>query len=178
MSELAVAAALVLAGVFAAAGVAKGRRAAYTTATFRALRLPAPAALARAVPAAELVLAVMLVLAPSAGGIAALVLLAGFSLVLARALRRGEQVACGCFGTAGTQPVGPADLIRNGLLALLALAAVTAPALGPSVPSLPALLAVTTAAMIGLVVLALVRVRLATGALLDTSGATIAGGDR
>src|SRR6266404_3298203 len=52
-----------------------------------------------AVPAAELGIAVALVTpARSAAAVAALVLLAGFSLGIAANLARGRSVSCNCFG--------------------------------------------------------------------------------
>lgn len=182
VSGVGTAAALLLAGVFAGAGTAKLRRRAATARTFRALRLPAPGALAVAVPAAELGTAVLLVVAPVAGGVAALVALAAFTAVLVAALRRGDTVACGCFGSAGTDAVSAAELVRNALLAVAAAAALTA---GPGVippagavpqlpavplPALPAVVLVSTAGVLGLVVIALVRVRVQLGrGLLDAS---------
>ena len=53
---------------------------------------------------------------------AVLVVLAGFTAAIAVHLLQGHRVACGCFGQASLQPVGPVDLIRN--VALLALAVV------------------------------------------------------
>jgi uncharacterized membrane protein YphA (DoxX/SURF4 family) len=163
VADVGAGAALVLAGVFAVAGLAKLRRPAATGTTFRALGLPVPGVLARLVPATELGLAGALVLRPRAGGLVALAVLAAFTVVLAVAVRRGSAVRCGCFGSAGGDPVGPADLVRNALLAVLALAAVTAA--GFAWPSLPALLVATTGGLIGAILLALVRVRLTTGRL-------------
>lgn len=163
MGDIGVAAALVLAAVLAVAGLAKVGRPTATTVTFHALGLPLPGLLARVVPAAELALAGGLVVAPRAGGLAALAALAVFSAALAGPIQRGSVVRCGCFGSAGGDPVGPADLVRNALLAILAVAALTATRAAS--PTLPALLAVTTAGLIGAILLALVRVRLATGRL-------------
>jgi hypothetical protein len=165
VAELGRAAALVLAAVFAVAGAAKALRPGPTAQTFTALRLPAPELLSAAVPAAELVLALLLVLRSPFGGLVALALLALFSAVLARQLRQGATLACGCFGSAGREPISVAHLVRNMLLAVLALAALAAPD-QPVMPSLPAVIAATTAAVTGLVAVALVRVRLVTGRLL------------
>lgn len=117
-------AALVLAAVFVRAGAAKLARPGPTAASFLALGVPIPAFMARAVPAAELVLAVVLIAAPVAGGLASLVLLASFTVLLARALASGLDVGCNCFGSASTEPVSRRDLVRNGFLAMLAAAAV------------------------------------------------------
>lgn len=53
--------------------------------------------------------------------IAALALLAGFTVYVARALARpaDERPRCACFGALSTKPVGPLTLARN--LALIAL---------------------------------------------------------
>jgi uncharacterized membrane protein YphA (DoxX/SURF4 family) len=167
MSEVAYVGALALAVVFAWAGVAKLRTPAATAATFRALRLPAHGVLARTVPLAELALAALLVAAPRFGGPVAVVLLGGFTLLLARRLGRGETVSCGCFGSARQAPIAATDLVRNGLLIGLAVAVAVLAA--PAVPGLSALVAGTAAIAIGAVALALVDVRVTTGRLLDNS---------
>lgn len=170
MSDIGSAAALLLAGVFALAGAGKLRRRTATAATFRALRLPAPGLAAAGVPAGELGVAVLLLAVPPVGAALAVAALGAFSLVLTAALRRDEPVSCGCFGSAGDDPVSAADLVRN---ALLAVAAAVALAGGTSgLPSFPALVTVSAAAVTGLVLVALVRVRAATGhGLLDVSAA-------
>lgn len=74
-----------------------------------------------AVPAAEAALAVLLI-APATAATAlvgALALLLVFSFVLARAVRRGAQVACHCFG-GSRAPVRRAQLLRDGLLVAMA----------------------------------------------------------
>ena len=77
---------------------------------------------ALAVVTAELVVGVALLIPSSArwGAIAALVLLATFSAVVAAVLKRGRSVACNCFGSLTEQPLGPATLARNACLAALA----------------------------------------------------------
>ena len=114
------------------AGVAKGVRPRDTDAGFAALGVPAPEAAARAVPATELVLAVLLLAYPRPGGVAALALLVIFSVLLGGAVRRGVTTGCNCFGAARVEPVSRVDVVRNGLLALLAVAALGAPS--PTVP--------------------------------------------
>jgi uncharacterized membrane protein YphA (DoxX/SURF4 family) len=118
--------AVVLAAVFVWAAAAKFARPAVTAAGFRTLGLPVPGGLAWAVPAAEVVTAVLLVAVPPVGGVVALVLLGAFSAVIARALRLGLTTPCGCFGATSAKPVSRADLVRNLLLACLALAALVA----------------------------------------------------
>ena len=136
LNDLGMAAAGVLATTFAWAGAAKLSRPAETAAGFATLCLGRPGALARIVPAVELVLAVSLLAAPRIGAAVALLLLAAFSAVLVRALRRGVEVRCACFGQAGGPPLSVVDLVRNGLLGLLAGLALATDQ--PRVPSLPA----------------------------------------
>ena len=115
--------ALVLAFVFALAGMAKLTRRHETAVAFAGLGLPAPDAFAIAVPVLELVLVVLLTVVPVAGAAVALVALVAFSVVLARALRAGVTTGCNCFGSARATPISRADLVRNGALAALACAA-------------------------------------------------------
>ena len=136
MEGLGYACALVLAAVFVRAGAAKLARPRETAASLTALGVPAAAAVARALPFVELGTAVVLAAAPRAGGLVALLLLFGFSVVLARALRAGITAPCNCFGAARADPVSPLDLTRNATLTTLAVAA-----LAPTHPTLPAPLA-------------------------------------
>lgn len=128
------ASACVLAVTFAWAAAAKLSHPAATAAGFADLGLRRPAALARAVPAVELALAVTLLAAPRLGGAAALVLLAAFSAVLLRVLRRGVEVRCACFGQTDGAPLSALDLVRNGLLGTLAALALAA-GFEPHVPA-------------------------------------------
>jgi uncharacterized membrane protein YphA (DoxX/SURF4 family) len=113
---------LLLAGTLAWAGAAKAADPAPFRATLRALR--APAWLAAAVPAAELVLAALLVagVAPRATAAAVIALLAAFTVVLGRL----GPVPCRCFGS----DEGRAGRVRNALLAAGGLALIAWPA-GP-----------------------------------------------
>lgn len=167
MSGVGYAAACVVAGVLAWAGVAKWQRPRGTAASFAGLGLPAPQVLSRAVPVAELSVAAALVVAPRVGAGAALVLLAAFTLVLAAAVRRGAGVGCACFGStaAAARPVSGVELVRNaGLLVL------TAAALGASEPVVPALedvILVSTAVVVGVVALAALDLRRQVGRVWD-----------
>jgi hypothetical protein len=78
-------------------------------------------------PAAELLVGVALVAWWSAvPGIVAVVLLVLFTVVLVRAEAR--RVPCLCFGASKLDtPVGPAGIIRNGILAALAVIAIASP---------------------------------------------------
>jgi hypothetical protein len=138
--------ALVLAGVFVRAAAAKLARPDETASGFGALGVPAPGVMRWAVPGAELVTAASLAAAPAAGGTVAMVLLVLFTAVVARGVRRGLSTGCTCFGAASAEPVSPADLVRNGLLAGLAAGAWFAPR--PTVPS-PAAVVVAAVAVAG-----------------------------
>jgi hypothetical protein len=83
---------------------------------------------APALPATELVVAVALVVWWSpVPGVVALGLLAAFTVVLVRAQAR--RVPCLCFGAARIEtPVGPAAIVRNGVLGALAVLAIGSPA--------------------------------------------------
>ena len=116
---LADAAALILAGIFAWAGVAKfiGRTA--TTASFEALGLVAPGVLVVVVPLVELSAAVLLVLVAPVGAALALFLLVCFTVVLLRAMRSGLRVDCACFGAVPGREITPVDVVRNIGLAIM-----------------------------------------------------------
>src|SRR5262245_286723 len=104
MSSALLAARLVLAAMFAIAAIAKLANRRSLTVTLRefGVREPMIGPLSIALPAAELVVAVLLVPASTAvaGAIAAIALLAMFSVVVARALARHERPDCNCFGRA------------------------------------------------------------------------------
>jgi hypothetical protein len=112
---------VVLAAVFAFAGGAKLADREATAEGFRALRLRAADRLAVQVPSVELATAVLLIAAPAGGAVVALLLLVGFSVVLARRLRDGVAAPCRCFGGARTKPIAWSDLARNAVLAALAV---------------------------------------------------------
>lgn len=154
---------LVVAVVLGVAAVAKARHPRSTAAAFEGLGLPRPATLARAVPAVEVGVAVALAVAPAAGGAAALLLLAAFTGILLRARSGGAAVPCGCFGATTSRPVGRADVVRNGVLALASLAAVAGAE--PRWPGVDAVVLVGTAAVVGAVVVGLARLRDELGAL-------------
>jgi methylamine dehydrogenase accessory protein MauD len=85
-------------------------------------------------PLAELVAALALVFRASArwGALLALLLLAAFIAGIARALSRGEQPDCHCFGQLHSAPAGRSTLARNGVLAALAVV-IVAYGSGPAV---------------------------------------------
>jgi hypothetical protein len=166
MTEIGTGAAWLLAAVFIWAAVAKLRAPGRTAASFEALALPMARPLALGVPIAELVVAALLVAAPPAGGAAAIALLAAFTALLARQVRAGSSVACGCFGSAGAEPVSAADLVRNAALLVAAIAAQWGTS---GVPSLPATLAVGAATAIAVMVHGLVRLKLELGVVWDNT---------
>lgn len=167
MSDVGYCLAVFLAGVFVVAAAAKVRTPRATATTFRRLGIPAADGAARAVPAVELVTATVLLAAPRAGAIAALVLLVVFTTVLARALASGVDVSCGCFGAASSAPVTPVTLLRNALLAAAALvAASSAPA--PVVPSFAAVVLASTTALLGAIAVAAADVKHAVGGIWKT----------
>lgn len=119
------AAALVVAGALAAAGVVKLVDRQRTAAGFERLGLPRPVAWSWAVPIVELAVALTLVTFPGWGGVVAFALLSGFTVYLAGLVRSGRAVPCACFGSAGDRAVSSVDLVRNGLLLGAAAAAAT-----------------------------------------------------
>ncbi|GGL51664.1 MauE/DoxX family redox-associated membrane protein [Planomonospora parontospora] len=76
-----------------------------------------------AVVAGELAAAVLLAVPAAAGaGFAiAVVLLGAFTIAIAAAVRSRRRVSCNCFGSPSA-PVGPAQLVRNGILLTASLA--------------------------------------------------------
>jgi uncharacterized membrane protein YphA (DoxX/SURF4 family)/thiol-disulfide isomerase/thioredoxin len=112
---------LVLAAVFAFAGLAKLADRRGTRAAFTEFGLPAAlvAPLALLVPAAEVVVAVALMSATAAwaAAIAAVALLAIFSAAIAVNLAWGRRPACHCLGRLGAAAIGPSTLVRNAALA-------------------------------------------------------------
>ncbi|MEM9566225.1 MAG: MauE/DoxX family redox-associated membrane protein [Actinomycetota bacterium] len=138
LTSLAPLAALATALVFGVAAATKLADRPSTVADFAAIGLPRPALLARLVPAIELAIVVLLLLAPAVGATLAAVALVAFTAVLASALRAGRRVSCGCLGPLSRRPISTATLWRNvGLLALTAVAAAT-PAPPGLLPTLPA----------------------------------------
>jgi len=122
--SLMVAGRLLLAVVFAFAGIAKLRDRAGTWSMLRGfgVGISASDALAPALPLIEIVTALALVPTETAriGAIAALVLLAIFSAAIAFNLAIGRRPECRCFGNIGVEEVGFPTIARNALFAALA----------------------------------------------------------
>ncbi|MDW3216882.1 MAG: hypothetical protein R8G01_23025 [Ilumatobacteraceae bacterium] len=93
----------------------------------QAADLGAPAIAIPTLPWIELVIgaALVLQLGSPVPEMAAIVLLAAFSGLIALRMSQGRRPACACFGAWSAKPIGPSHLIRNGALlglAVLALA--------------------------------------------------------
>jgi hypothetical protein len=128
----------VLGFVFAAAVVGKLRDRADFAQSLSSLGIRrASAPVAAAVIAAEALCAGLLLFTATAdwGYGLAVLLLAAFSAGIVSAMRAKRAVACNCFGSGG-KPLGPAHLVRNGLLALVAVAGLLASQLPVTWPSL------------------------------------------
>ncbi|MGB4810415.1 MAG: MauE/DoxX family redox-associated membrane protein [Candidatus Phosphoribacter baldrii] len=120
------AAPLVVAGVLAVSGVAKLGDVSEGVRGLRELQVPdwlVRDGVARAHPIAEIVIGLGLVLLPTpwrtVAAVAALGLLAAYTVLVLAALRRAREVRCNCFGRR-SEVVNRATAVRN--LALLALA--------------------------------------------------------
>ena len=127
-AALALAARIVLALALASSAIAKLRSrdaVRHQVATLVSVR--AAPVVTLLLPATELLVAVALVSWWSeVPGIAAVILLAVFTVVLVRAEAR--RVPCLCFGASKLDtPVGPAGVVRNGVLAALAVLAIGSP---------------------------------------------------
>jgi uncharacterized membrane protein YphA (DoxX/SURF4 family)/thiol-disulfide isomerase/thioredoxin len=126
----------VLAVVFVTAGVAKLLDLEGSRRAMRDFGVPERAVgiAGTALPLTELTIGLALIFAPSArwAALAALLLLVVFIIGIGRALARGEQPDCHCFGQVHSAPAGRMTLARNVLLAACA-AVVVAYGSGPAV---------------------------------------------
>jgi hypothetical protein len=150
MDELVLIVRCLVAAVFAVAALAKLADIASFRATLGEFGAPPGAARigAIAVPVVELAIAGMLVPTETAvaAALAALILLAGFCLVIGRVLRRGEAPDCGCFG-AKPSPVSKSTLARNAILGgAAALVAISGPGAALAAPPVAVLIGVAFAA--------------------------------
>jgi peroxiredoxin len=115
---------LVLAAVFAVAGIAKLLDRGGSRQSLREFGIPriAIGPLAWGLPLAELACAVLLVSAPLAwwGSLAALALLTAFTLAIVVNLAQGRTPDCHCFGKVHSEAVGWGTVVRNVVLMALA----------------------------------------------------------
>jgi len=127
---------LLLAVVFAVAGIAKLSDREGSREALKGFRVPDGLVSVGAIllPLAELATAISLIPPASAqwGGVAALLLLSGFIVGISAAMIRGEAPDCHCFGQIQSEPAGRSTLVRNLLLAAVA-AFVVAEGPGPSI---------------------------------------------
>jgi hypothetical protein len=122
-------AALLLALVFIAAAVAKGRNpTAVSIAASELLGRSVPAGTGILVVLLEAATAVLLAVPPTRqfGGIIAATLLIAFSSAIAQSLRSNRRPQCSCFGAFTSSPISSLDLVRNGALLVLAVLAAAA----------------------------------------------------
>jgi hypothetical protein len=152
------AAALLLAVVFAWAGVAKVVMPSPWRAALQGYALPPRLRVLTlwVVPAAELGVAGVLAAGPiRLGSALALAMLGAFSVAVLRARRfHGSTLPCGCFGGVRFRPVGHV-LARNALIAAVAVVAILTPGSPIDLPDGPQILpALLTLAALGLVALA------------------------
>ncbi len=163
MTEVSSVAAVALALVMLYAAQSKLRTHQTTTRSFRQLGLPQPSFVAWLVPLAEIAIAVALMFFPGWGGVAAFVMLVGFTTFLVSILRSDAQLSCGCFGSTSNEPVSIVEIGRN--LILLGLAAASTSIEHLTWPSLAAIMVVSLAGVIGLTVVQLVFLRSQIGSL-------------
>ena len=141
ITAVGLAASLLIAVVFAVAGIAKLGDQAGTRTAVREFGVPASLGnlFALVLPMAELAVAVLLVNSSTRviGALGAIALLAIFSVAIAIQVARGRAPKCLCFGQRHSEPVGWKTLARNGVFAVLAVTALTAAAQGDT-PSIVA----------------------------------------
>lgn len=115
--------AVLLGGAMLAAGAAKVVSRGQWPA--QALQMGAPKWVIPILPPVELVIGAGLIVGTGdirrSAAIASAVLLAAFSLQIARILRRGHRPMCACFGSWSARPLGARHLGRNLGLGLLAV---------------------------------------------------------
>lgn len=158
MTLLSVLCRLALVGVLVAAAAGKLADRDGTRVAAAGLGVPRPllGAAVWALSALELTTAALL-LAPApwapVGFVLAVALLLAFSAAVARALRRGDAVACHCFGARSTGPADRGTLVRNGALTAAALLGLATSTRVVALPTELAALGAPTLAVLLLVVL-------------------------
>ena len=119
-----------IAVVLLVSGIAKLPAAERTLAAMVALRVPRPLqlrAVARTLPLFEIGIALALLFAPGVArfvaALAAVAMLLVFTLLVARAVRAGDEVSCECFGALSRDVVDGTTVVRNLVLLAAAVAA-------------------------------------------------------
>lgn len=130
---------LILAAVLTASAAGKLRSPRASAEAFRDLRVPAPfanRAVVRALPGAELGLALLLVIAGGwlglAASVAAILLFAAYLTLVVRALGFEESVDCACFGEFAPGRISRRTVLRNAWLVVLSLATLASSVQGDS----------------------------------------------
>ncbi len=123
LAGLASIAAVVLAIVFVVSAIAKAADLERTITGMADLGLPGPGPLTVVTIAVEMVLAVGLLFRPGWTGLAAVAVLAAFTVALVEIRQRGNTAPCHCFGARLDTPVGRGEIARNGALIVLAVLA-------------------------------------------------------
>lgn len=108
--------AVLLAGVFLVAAIAKLRDRRAVAAQFAAMGLWRPVLLAEVLPWFELVAAGLLIAAPAVGAQVGLFALVAMTVVIGRLVAAGATVPCACFGGSSREVVSTVDLVRNTFL--------------------------------------------------------------
>lgn len=165
MTVLSLASVFCLVGVFGVATV--GKLASPGSARRATEQLGAPRWTASLLVPAELAVVTLLVLWPIVGAVTAGLLLVAFTVVLARVVRDGRRVSCGCFGSATDEPVSRATLARNVALIGLCVPAASAPRAWFGAGDTVAASLVTAGGLVcvGLLISALVQMKAATGSV-------------
>ncbi|MGI9053500.1 MAG: MauE/DoxX family redox-associated membrane protein [Ilumatobacteraceae bacterium] len=126
MGAIGTVAAVVLGAVFVVAAGSKLAAGAAWPAQARSLGAPPPVAVA--LPGIELVVGALLIttIAMPVPAVLAIVLLIGFSVLIARQLVNGRHPPCACFGAWSSRPLDESHLVRNAALVMLAVIALWA----------------------------------------------------
>jgi uncharacterized membrane protein YphA (DoxX/SURF4 family) len=122
---------LLVAAVLLTSGLAKVLRPGDPDAAFEALGVPAALrrpAVVRAHPWVEILLGVAVLVLPYPADVVATVLALGlftaYLVLVWRAVARGEEASCQCFGSLGADRITPRTVVRNAVLVVVAAVAV------------------------------------------------------
>ncbi|MEO7804858.1 MAG: MauE/DoxX family redox-associated membrane protein [Actinomycetota bacterium] len=157
---------LLLAVVFAAAGIGKLSRPSVTVASWANLHLPFAKRLAVAVPVIELGLALLLVFRPPVGAVMSTIVISLFTVVLIRGMHLEPGATCACFGGFSERPISRSDLFRNGLLVGMAVFSYFST---PVLPSIEDIIVTSTVFLVGTVLVALVDLKIQVGHVWDNT---------